>query len=184
MRLIYILALLLAGCASLAPNQSRIRFESNPPGATISFEGGSSGTEPQIRTWTLNGPTGTSGMITATWVSGATASTKMSLLAGREGTYTFQRPTGVPGVDQDIKWAMHLDRQAAAKDAAFAATLQKALETPKAPALSRSKFTLTCKPLNCESLVTSRKAGSPRIFCCNLLDHSFKESAFTLCKAY
>ena len=147
MRFIYFAVLLLAGCASIDPNQCRITFESNPPGATISDESGSWGVSPQTRIWTLNGPTSISNLITATWISGATTSTKMNLTAGREGTYTFQRPQGTAGLDQDIKWAMHLDRQEADRDSARAASLQRILDSQKS-APSAPPLDITCtKPL-------------------------------------
>lgn len=101
----------LTGCASVAPNQNRITFDSNPPGATISDSSGTWGVAPQIRIWTLNSPTAVSNPIVATWVSGAKASIKLNLTAGKDGSWIFQRPQGAPGLDQDVRWAMHIEQQ-------------------------------------------------------------------------
>lgn len=125
MRIIYTAVLLLiSACASIQPNQARIEFDSSPPGATIS-NGSTSGAAPLRLTWTFNNghATGLSELVTATWVSGATTSIRMQLSAGRSGTYTLQRPSGAPGLDQDIQWAMHLNRERDQRDEVIAAAL-------------------------------------------------------------
>lgn len=116
MRILLLVVLILAGCSTLQPNQTRITFDSNPPGATIS-NGSISGTAPLELIWTLNNGQATvlSEPITATWVSGATTTNQMNLKAGQEGAYTIVRPQGVAGLDSDIQWAIHLKQQQAAQ---------------------------------------------------------------------
>ena len=119
MRLFFVV-LLFTGCTtSLPPNQTRIMFYSNPAGATISTPGHNWGVAPQQLIWTLNAATSLSEPITATWVSGATTTTKMNLIAGQDGSFTLQRPQGVAGVDGDIQWAIHLEQQQQATGAAI-----------------------------------------------------------------
>lgn len=116
MRILLLVALILAGCSTLQPNQTRITFDSNPPGATIS-NGSISGTAPLVLIWTLNNgqATALSEPITATWVSGAITTNRMNLKAGQEGAYTIVRPQGVAGLDSDIQWAIHLKQRQAAQ---------------------------------------------------------------------
>lgn len=108
------LIFIFSGCATpLQPNQTKITISSNPPGATISNENNSvSDVEPLDLVWTLapGKSTAISGLVTARWVSGATAQVKLSLTAGKSQTYTINRPN-VPGIDADIKWAIHLKEQ-------------------------------------------------------------------------
>lgn len=117
-----LLLLSLVGCAGLGTNQARLTLKSNPPGATISgvdYEN-FSGKEPvtrglQLRNVTAGQRTETVGPYTATWVSGATVTTNLSLTLGIEQEHTFQRPN-VPGLQQDVQWAMHLQNKAAQSD--------------------------------------------------------------------
>ena len=134
--------LFLAGCATpLQQNQTRITFSSNPPGATISSGSELRGVAPFAIIWTLDKfHNNVSGPITATWVSGATVFVTMRLTAGQEGSYTINRPAGVAGLEQDVQWAIHIEQQKSARDAAngaaLAASLQSfsnGLQTYKAP---------------------------------------------------
>ena len=109
-----VLCTLLGACAApLKTNQTRITISSNPPGATISNEDGSAAAQaPHTMTWTLApGQTAiASAPIVARWVSGATATTRLNLIAGKTQTYTMNRPN-LPGLDADIQWAIHLQGQ-------------------------------------------------------------------------
>lgn len=118
MRFILFAGLILTGCASLQPNQASVTFDSNPPGATLSDSSGSWGIAPKTRLWTLTGSTAVTNPIKATWVSGATASIRLTITAGQEGSWNFQRPQNAPGLDQDLRWAMHLAQEQARKEAA------------------------------------------------------------------
>jgi hypothetical protein len=131
MRLLFILIGMLAGCATpIQPNQNGIVFQSNPPGATISSAGVIWGVAPVGRIWTFTGgrTTDVSAPITARWVSGATSTTRLNLVAGKEGTYVFNRPVGVAGLEADVQWAIHIQQEARRKSdeesAAFAAALK------------------------------------------------------------
>lgn len=113
-------AVVLAGCATspapLGPNEARITFESNPPGATISGDGQTYRTPVEL-TFTLprghqNYPTNP---ITARWVSGASVTTTVSLRRGILH-YVFQRPEGVAGLEQDVGYAIHRERMSAPTD--------------------------------------------------------------------
>ena len=111
MRILFLVVLLLDGCAtSLKSNQTRIKFDSDPPGATISTPAKNWGVAPVTLNWELNKgqATALSEPITATWISGATTTTKMNLTARQEGTYTLVRPQGVAGLDSDIERARNL----------------------------------------------------------------------------
>lgn len=126
-----LLVLILAGCAtSLQPNQAKIEFHSNPPGATISTGKGSVGYAPVTLVWTLNEGrvAAVSEPITATWVSGATSTITINLTAGQAGVYTFNRPQGVAGLDSDIQWAIHIQQASQRKSEADAAALANALK--------------------------------------------------------
>jgi hypothetical protein len=132
MRITFLVVLFLTGCAtSLPPNQTRIMFYSNPAGAMISTPGHNWGVAPQQLIWTLNAATFLSEPITATWVSGASTTTKMNLIAGQDGSFTLQRPQGVAGVDGDIQWAIHLEQKQQANDEAWAAAFKNAVPTPR-----------------------------------------------------
>lgn len=115
-----IFLMLLTGCSTLGPNQTSVTFDSNPPGATISSGAESWGTAPVGRVWTLakGRTTAESAPITATWISGAKTTITMSLTAGQVGAYTINRPQGVAGLETDVQWAIHLQQQVAAKEAA------------------------------------------------------------------
>lgn len=133
MRILHVLpiVLMLAGCATqLQPNQAKIEFHSNPPGATISTGKGNFGVAPAALVWTLsNGQaTAVSEPITATWVSGATSTITINLTAGQAGVYTFNRPQGVAGLESDIQWAVHLQQISQRKSEADAAGLAAALK--------------------------------------------------------
>jgi len=67
--------------------------------------------------WTLKQPTTVSSPVTATWVSGAKASVQLNLVAGTEQTFVIQRPANVPGLDLDVKWAIHLGEVKALENA-------------------------------------------------------------------
>jgi hypothetical protein len=118
MRFIFLVGLIVSGCASVQPNQARLTIDSNPPGATLSDSSGTWGVAPQTRVWTLTGPTAVTNPIYATWVSGATASVRLNIKGGQEGSWSFQRPQNAPGLDQDLRWAMHLSQEQAREKAA------------------------------------------------------------------
>jgi hypothetical protein len=108
----------LASCATpLQPNQTRVVITSNPPGAIISTATVPAKQSQLELLWTLKQTTAVSEPITATWVSGAKASVKLNLVAGKEQTYVIQRPANVPGVDLDVKWAIHLGEVQALENA-------------------------------------------------------------------
>ncbi len=122
--------LLLNGCATpLRPDEARIAISSNPPGATIT-SGNGSAPAPQTLVWTVPNGTGTSSPITATWVSGAKTTVRLNLIAGTEKTYVIQRPN-VPGIDADIRWAVHLREQDAAASRALAEALSSTSKSDK-----------------------------------------------------
>ena len=142
-----ILAALFGGCASVDKDENEITFESNPPGATISMGAQVWGVSPQTKTWTLApGVSHTqTAPITATWVSGAKATARVPLDAGRREKFVFQRPSGFPGLDADIRWAMHLNNKRLAEDAEFAESLKRASDSVPWP-----------KTTNCTSVVNGR----------------------------
>lgn len=103
-------ALLVGACASpLKPNQTRVEFLTQPPGATISTGSQVWGVAPVQLDLPVNA--GLSVPITATWVSGAKKTITLNLRAGQVASFTFNRPQGVAGLDSDIRWAMHLQQQ-------------------------------------------------------------------------
>lgn len=157
MRMIYLVVLLLAGCASIGRDQNQITFDSNPPGATISSGNETWGVAPQTRIWTLakGQRTAVSAPITATWISGAKSTITMNLQAGQEGAYTIIRPQGVAGLEIDVQWAMHLQQQETAKQASDNALLMMYMQQQNTAAAART----TPQPspmINC----TSRAIGS------------------------
>lgn len=100
------------GCATpIQPNQVALKVNSIPKGAQISTEGKSFGIDPTI-IWTLNKPTSspvTTNLITATWPSGATASTRVEIpRSGATFTYVFHRPDA-PGADIDFRYAQQIE---------------------------------------------------------------------------
>lgn len=124
-----VIAVMLTGCGTIGSNQTRIKFASQPLGATITSNGESRGVAPQSLIWTLNEgqKTAISKPITATWISGATVTTSMQLTAGQDGTYLFTRPNGVAGLDADLNHEARL-RQTAALEAMAAAAKDAAWE--------------------------------------------------------
>jgi hypothetical protein len=141
MRLIYLVVLLLAGCQTYQPNpnETKIMFYSNPAGATITAPGITYGAAPRLLIWTFTDEQTTlvTAPITATWVSGATTTTRINITKGKDGSYVMQRPQGVAGLDSDIQWAIHIEQQdqqrqiavqqqKQADDAAFANALKPA----------------------------------------------------------
>lgn len=108
---------LLTGCATQPqPNQVLATINSNPPGATISGRD-FSGISPQRRLYTLQPgqSRAQSDAISVTWVSGASTTTKLNLIAGQTSTYVIQRPN-VPGANADIQWAINLQNQQNSND--------------------------------------------------------------------
>jgi hypothetical protein len=116
---ILILPFLVACSTPLRNDQARTIINSNPPGATISTHGASKAA-PVEWIWKLSGSQPETRIVTATWVSGASASTKINLAPGQERSYTIQRPN-VPGLEIDVHWAM---RQQQRQDALNAETAQ------------------------------------------------------------
>lgn len=161
MRMIYLVVLLLAGCASIGEDQSQIEFYSNPPGATLSYGNETWGVAPQTRIWTLakGQRTAVSAPITATWISGAISSITMNLLAGQEGTYTIVRPQGAAGLETDVQWAMHLQQQKTAKQASDNALLMMYMQQQNTAAAARA----TPQPspmVNCTSRATGNTVNT------------------------
>ena len=125
MRIIYFLVLFLAGCeTTIQPNQTRVVFDSNPPGATISSNNQSYGIAPVARIWTLNDINRKtfSPPITATWASGAKFTVTLNLIPGQNGNFIINRPQGVDGLASDVQWGISHQQQIQKKaDENFAA---------------------------------------------------------------
>lgn len=109
----------LVSCAApLRQDQAKLTVSSNPPGATLTT-GSLSGIAPQ--TWIVNniaGSTTTTAPIRATWVSGATTTVSVTVARGQAQAFTIQRPSNAPGIDADIRWAVHLQQKDDAESAA------------------------------------------------------------------
>lgn len=115
--------LVLMGCATpLRQNQSRLTVSTNPPGATL-FVDGNTAAAPERFLFTGEPGPAWIAHVTARWVSGATVTHNVKLQAGKDLTYTIQRPN-VAGVEADIKWAIQLRQEAAANDQAFVDALR------------------------------------------------------------
>lgn len=117
---------IITGCATpIQPNQVALAVNSVPKGAQISTDGKSFGIAPTL-TWTLDKPTDFSvktNLITATWPSGATASTRVKILrSGEKFTYVFQRPD-VPGADIDFRYAQQIENEGRQKEGESSAGL-------------------------------------------------------------
>lgn len=113
------LTIALSGCATprLAENQTRLVIHSNPAGAIIRFKGKGGGVEsrpsPIPIVWTLDKGTYISdALVSATWPSGATTTTRLNLYAGQDSTVLMQRPD-VPGLDRDQQFAKASETAAA-----------------------------------------------------------------------
>lgn len=103
-----------AGCATpIQQNQVALEITSIPRGAQISTDGKSFGIAPTL-TWTLKAPTAfsvTTNLITATWPSGATFSTRVKIpRSGEKFTYVFHRPDA-PGADIDFRYAQQIESE-------------------------------------------------------------------------
>lgn len=122
-----VIAAILGGCATpLKPNETGVTIVSFPRGATISAQNCNGiGTVDCIYTLPAGQHSGVSPPVTVRWVSGATASATLTLVAGTRTTYTIRRPN-VPGADADIQWAIHLDQQDAALRAQTAQSIANA----------------------------------------------------------
>lgn len=109
----------LVSCAApLRQDQAQLTVSSNPPGATLTT-GSLSGIAPQK--WIFSGITdssNTTSPIRATWVSGATTVMTVRVSPGQAQTFTMQRPSNAPGIDADIRWAVHLQQKDDAESAA------------------------------------------------------------------
>lgn len=126
-------AFLLVGCATpLKPNQVRVTFNSEPPGAMI-YDGEKAwGTAPVVLVLTASESAMRVGYadqnnMYAMWPSGAKSRKGVRIHVGQGSRqFAFSRPSDVPGLDKDLAYAAQLrqikasEQQAnAASDAAF-----------------------------------------------------------------
>ena len=137
-------AILLTGCATLAPNQAQLTFISDPPGAML-YEGKTPlGMAPQVRIYTVQeGHSSTTNPITAVWGSGAQASMRFNLALRRRQNATLYRPPNAPGLDKDLMIAIQLQQGETARKVANDAALGNALRIMK----PQQTLTTTCLPL-------------------------------------
>lgn len=115
---------LLVGCSSLEPNEMRLTINTEPAGAMLYDEGGTSwGMAPQSLRYTAS--VGSSFVyprpITAVWPSGARKTYSGSLKAGEAWEITISRPIDAPGMSIDMAHAARIQSIKAQKEAADSA---------------------------------------------------------------
>lgn len=135
-----VLSLVLALSTSYAEAADvKVTFQSDPIGATLYEEVNGSqklwGYAPftlkfQVpRKWTT---CMSLTPMTVRWVSGAQASITLSVCpqTGKNQQFTFQRPTGVPGVELDVQFAIAMMQNAAAAATAAAQAAARPVYVP------------------------------------------------------
>ncbi len=129
--LMVVLGSSLTGCATVDPNALYVTVASVPAGAML-YQENPSGGEPKSLgmagrtiTYRITEANRTTrklvGLpITARWASGATKTQKLSydFSFGNKITWTFQRPTDAPGLGEDMRFALELEKNARAAKAA------------------------------------------------------------------
>lgn len=116
----------LVGCATaLEPNQVRVTFKSDPPGAMLYSQEKEWGMAPQTRTYTGNLSKGIiiNAPVIAVWASGAKYSYTYPYEIGKEWTSTISRPKNAPGLEKDLNFAYGLKRKEAENSAALIGAL-------------------------------------------------------------
>lgn len=124
-----LVCVVLAGCATpLKPNQVRITYDANPPGAMI-YEGEKAwGTAPVTLIVTANDTAMRAGYaelrnMFAMWPSGAKSPRGVRVGLGRgDQQFVFSRPSDAPGLDKDLAYAAQLRQIQAAEEQASAAS--------------------------------------------------------------
>lgn len=129
--------LLLCACATLKPNQTRLTFLTEPPGAML-YEGQTAwGLSPQVKIFTSNNGDTTTGAVTAIWSSGARKTMTFNVTLGAKQNATISRPPNAPGMDKDLAFAEQLRQNEAARnaanDAALAGVIRAAFPPPAPP---------------------------------------------------
>lgn len=122
-------AAFLSGCSS-APSrdEARLHVGSYPEGAMITVPG-ASGKAPAAWTWTLpKGQLQISQLVTARWVSGATASQRVNLAGGSDYEIVISRPN-VPGAEIDSRYAIEQQRQSDQSALEFSNALNSAVQS-------------------------------------------------------
>lgn len=114
--------LAVSGCETIAPNTIHVAYVSEPRGAML-YEAtpqgeNSLGMAPQTFVYSVSEQQKSQGQVitfynvTARWASGATA-TIMPMYDPKIGnavTYTIQRPPNAPGLGEDMRFALELER--------------------------------------------------------------------------
>ena len=122
------LCAVLVGCATpLKPNQVRVKFMSEPPGAMIYFRDRAFGTTPVEVMFNASESAMRLGSdnveVYAMWPSGARSAKRLTVPIGQGNKhYTFSRPSDAPGLGTDLAYAAQLRHLAAAEEQASAAS--------------------------------------------------------------
>lgn len=120
---------LISGCATpLKPNQVRITFNSEPPGAMI-YDGEKAwGNAPVTLVLTASENAMRAGYseqnsVYAMWPSGAKSRKGVRIHVGKGSQqFTFSRPSDAPGLDKDLAYAAQLRQIRASEEQASAAS--------------------------------------------------------------
>ena len=119
----------LVGCATpLKPNQVRVSFNSEPPGAMIYNGDKAWGTAPVELVLTASEGAVRAGYsdqndMYAMWPSGAKSRKGVRIQVGQGSRqFTFSRPSDAPGLDKDLAYAAQLRQIQAAEEQASAAS--------------------------------------------------------------
>ncbi len=153
------LYLLLSGCASTL----NVKFESEPPGATLYLNGQNIGYAPKTLSYQLTEEDRANGVVyitppSARWASGAVnAPEKSTLIFLRSGTsqsLTIYRPENFPNRHIDVQFGYQQQRDRAAEEAAAIRNLQNVLTPP--PQQNDEPQRMYCNPnggsgFNCQS---------------------------------
>lgn len=93
-----------AGCATPGARTAMLTYDSNPAGATLYEDGKALGVAPVSRSYAFAEGVSTiaTPQVTAVWTSGAKATYWTNLPVRSDLAATIERPSGAPGLDQDL----------------------------------------------------------------------------------
>ncbi|HXI11336.1 MAG TPA: hypothetical protein VNM92_01655 [Thermoanaerobaculia bacterium] len=114
--------------ASAQTTKIEVTYHSDPPGASVYEEGRLWGVAPIKIKYNLAGKfkeCAALKAVTVRWVSGAEVSMGELTICpqnGKKQQFSFMRPTGIPGIELDVTFAIDMMRSQAAQHAASAAS--------------------------------------------------------------
>lgn len=152
-------------CLSACAPTMRVKFDSDPPGATLYLNGSSLGYAPVTLQYEVSEANKQAGYMAirapiAKWPSGATAQASNPLYVNFRNSfsqiYTFQRPDSFPGRQIDVQFGFQLQKQRSAEEAQAWQNFQNSLNPPQQQKQEEDPQRMYCNPnggggFNCQS---------------------------------